>query len=100
MDSGGGNFGGFVPASYAAFTSAAGYDLPGMSMAFECCLRIPYDSRDIDQYIRPSSNTVCTIWIYVQHKVCDTTGDAVYFSCYELDSWEKALQENQRILTG
>ena len=100
MASGGGNFGGFVPASYAAFTSAAGRDLPGMSMAFECCLRIPYDSRDIDQYIRPSSNTVCTIWIYVQHKVCDTTGDAVYFSCYELDSWEKALQENKRILTG
>ena len=28
---------------------------------------------------------------YIQHKVCDTTGDAVYFSCYELDSWEKAL---------
>ena len=100
MASGGGNFGGFVPASYAAFTSAADYDLPGMSMPFECCLRIPYDSGDIDQYIRPSSNTVCTIWIYVQHKVCDTTGDAVYFSCYELDSWEKALQENQRILTG
>ena len=71
-----------------------------MSMAFECCLRISYDSRGIDQYIRPSSNTVCTIWIYVQHKVCDTTGDAVYFSCYELDSWEKALQENKRILTG
>ena len=91
MASGGGNFGGFVPTSYAAFTSAAGHDLPGMSMAFECCLRIPYDSGDIDQYIRPSSNTVCTIWIYVQHKVCDTTSDAVYFSCYELDSWEKAL---------
>ena len=81
MASGGGHFGGFVPTSYAAFTSVADYDLPGMSMAFECCLRIPYDSRDIDQYIRRSSNTVCTIWIYVQHKVCDTTGDAVYFSC-------------------
>ena len=35
----------------------------------------------IDQYIRPSSNTVCTIWIYVQHKVCDTTGYATNFSC-------------------
>ena len=81
MASGGGNFGGFVPTSYAAFTSAADYDLPGMSMAFECCLRIPYDSRDIDKYIRPSSNTVCTIWIYVQHKVCDTTGYATNFSC-------------------
>ena len=100
MASGGGNSGGFVPASYAAFTSAAGREISCMSMAFECCLCIPYDSRDIDQYIRPSSNTVCTIWIYVQHKVCDTTGDAVYFSCYELGSWEKALQENKRILTG
>ena len=100
MASGGGNFGGFVPASYAAFTSAAGREISCVSMAFECYLRIPYDSRGIDQYVRPSSNTVSTIWIYVQYKVCDTTGDAVYFSCYELDSWEKALQENQRILTG
>lgn len=32
-----------------------------------------------------------TIWIYVQYKVCDTTGYACYFSCCELDSWEKAL---------
>lgn len=100
MASGGGNFGGFVPASYAAFTSAAGREISCVSMAFECYLRIPYDSRGIDQYVRPSSNTVCTIWIYVQHKVCDTTGDAVYFSCYELDSWEKTLQENQMVLTG
>ena len=81
MASGGGNFGGFVPASYAAFTSAAGRDLPGMSMDFECCLRISYDSRGLDQYIFTSSNTVCAIWLYVQYKVCDLTGDVIDLSC-------------------
>ena len=91
MASGGGNFGGFVPASYAAFTSAAGREISCVSMAFECYLRIPYGSRGIDQYVHPSSNTVSTIWIYVQYKVCDTTGYAAYFSCHELGSWEKAL---------
>ena len=83
--------GSIVPAGYAAFPSAAAREISCVSMAFECCLRISYDSRGIDQYIRPSSNTVCAIWLYVQYEVCDTTGDAVYFSCYELDSWEKAL---------
>ena len=89
MASGGGNFGGFVPASYAAFTSAAGREISCVSMAFECYLRIPYDSRGIDQYVHPSSNTVCTIWIYVQYKVCDLTGYAADISCCGSSGQEK-----------
>ena len=89
MASGGGNFGGFVPASYAAFTSAAGREISCVSMAFECYLRIPYDSRGIDQYIGSRSNTVSTIWIYVQYKVCDTTGYAADISGCGFGGWKK-----------
>lgn len=73
--------GSIVPAGYAVFPSAAACEISCVSMDFECCLRIPYDSRDIDKYIRPSSNTVCAIWLYVQYKVCDLTGDVIDLSC-------------------
>ena len=73
--------GSIVPADYAVFPSAAAREVSCVSMAFKRCLRIPYDSRDIDKYIRPSSNTVCAIWLYVQYKVCDLTGDVIDLSC-------------------
>ena len=73
--------GSIVPAGYAVFPSAAAREISCVSMAFECCLRIPYDSRDIDKNIRPSSNTVCAICLYVKYKVCDATGDAIDLSC-------------------
>ena len=63
--SGGGNFGGFVPASYAAFTSAAGREISCVSMAFECYLRISFGFRCIDQYICSRSNIIYSIWLYV-----------------------------------
>ena len=73
--------GSIVPAGDAVFPSADAREVSYVSMDFECCLRIPYDSRDIDKYIRPSSNTVCSIWLYVQYKVCDLTGDVIDLSC-------------------
>ena len=73
--------GSIVPADHSASPSAAAREISCVSMDFECCLRIPYDSRDIDKYIRPSSNTVCAIWLYVQYKVCDLTGDVIDLSC-------------------
>ena len=81
--------GSIVPAGYAVFPSAAAREISGVSMDCECCLRISYDSRGIDQYVHPSSNTVSTIWIYVQYKVCDTTGYAADISCCGSSGQEK-----------
>lgn len=73
--------GSIVPAGYAVFPSAVAREISCVSMAFKRCLRISYDSRGLDQYIFTSSNTVCAIWLYVQYKVCDLTGDVIDLSC-------------------
>ena len=90
MASGGGNFGGFVPASYAAFTSAAGREISCVSMAFECYLRISSGSRCTHRYGSSCSSTGRAVLLYVQYKVRNFTGDAADISGCGSGGWEMA----------
>ena len=92
MASGIGGPGSFVPAGHAGAPSATGYDISGMSMAFECYLCVSSDSRCTHRYGSSSSSTDHAVLLYVQHKVRDFTGDAADFFCCGSGGQEMALR--------
>lgn len=81
--------GSIVPAGHAAPSSAAGREISGMSMAFECCLRIPSGFRCTHRYGRSCSSTDHAVLLYVQYKVRDLTGHAADISGCRSGGWEK-----------